>query len=348
MSITMYFSFRKLALLSVLSQHVAADFLGPTYPAPLDLTSSTSLVRAAWENLTETLDGYLKGNNTPAEVADFKKVTWSTGLFSIHDSEAKQLQYHYTSPQVKKGNGTKDVDGDTIYRMASVTKLFTVLVGLLELNEEQWNTPISKIIPGLAIYDNGTAAKDDPVYTTPWDKITPWALANQQSGVARQGLPFADLLFSASLAGIDISTFGLPPLDLSVLGPCIEVDCDEADLIKSMREQPPTFAGPWVSPGYANGGFILLGIALSHLMGTPTFSAYDELIFKPLEMSSSSADPPTEASKLARSVILQGFSEGSNLTIPSGGLLSTINDLAKFGTALINSTLLSAEETRKW
>lgn len=65
------------------------------------------------------------------------KVTWSTGLFSIHDPEAKQLQYHYTSPQVKKGNGPKDVDGDTIYRMASIIKLFTVLVGLLELSVDQ-------------------------------------------------------------------------------------------------------------------------------------------------------------------------------------------------------------------
>ncbi|KAK5171912.1 uncharacterized protein LTR77_003549 [Saxophila tyrrhenica] len=336
-----------LTLISALSTPTLADFNGPTYPPPRDLTSDNSLVRAAWQNLTNTLDLYLNGNNTPPEAATLKEVTWSAGLFSIHDPEASQLQYHHTSAQIKKlRNGTNDVDGDTIYRVASVSKLFTVLVGLLELSEEQWNRPLSKIIPGLGA--NETSGKYDPVYSTPWDKITPWSLANQISGVARQGLPALDLLVSSEAFGVDPTTLGFPPLPLSVVGPCVTGSCDEAQFIESARSQPPMFVGPWTTPSYTNNGFVLLGLAIKHLLGKRTVSLYEDLIFGPLGMSSSSAFSPTESAKLARSVILEGFDLDFDLTVPSGGLLSTINDLAKFGTALLNATLLEAEATRKW
>lgn len=34
--------------------------------------------------------------------------------------------------------------------------------------------------------------------------------------------------------------------------------------------------------------------------------------------------------------------------IASGGVFSSINDLAKWGLSILNSTLLSQQETRKW
>lgn len=79
-------------------------------------------------------------------------VTFSLGLFSIHDRAAAELQYHYASPEVVKApNGTHKVDGDSIYRIASVSKLFTVYAGMIELSSEDWNRPITEFIPELAI-----------------------------------------------------------------------------------------------------------------------------------------------------------------------------------------------------
>lgn len=161
-----------------------ASFLGPTYPAPIDLTSNGSLVPAAWENLTFTFDAYLKeGRNTTAtsSLAGAENVTFSVGLFSLYDPAVQQLQYHYTAPEIVNArNGTRKVDGDSIYRIASVTKLFTVFAGLLSLTDEDWNRPLTEMIPALTGF---AGYEQSPVYTIQWDKITPWALAAQIAGV---------------------------------------------------------------------------------------------------------------------------------------------------------------------
>lgn len=82
-----------------------------------------------------------------------ENVTFSVGLFSIHDPAAAELQYHYASPEVVKApNGTHEVNGDSIYRMASVSKLFTVYAGMIELSSEDWNRPITDFIPELATF----------------------------------------------------------------------------------------------------------------------------------------------------------------------------------------------------
>ena len=81
-----------------------------------------------------------------------ENITFSLGLFSIHDQDAAELQYHYASPEVVKApSGTHKVDGDSIYRIASVSKLFTVYAGMIELSSEDWNRPITEFIPELAI-----------------------------------------------------------------------------------------------------------------------------------------------------------------------------------------------------
>ena len=88
-----------------------------------------------------------------------ENVTFSLGLFSIHDPAAAELQYHYASPEVVKApNGTHKVDGDSIYRIASVSKLFTVYAGMIELSSEDWNRPITDFIPELS---SSTGKSDD-------------------------------------------------------------------------------------------------------------------------------------------------------------------------------------------
>ncbi len=192
-----------LLLLPLYITGTLADFLGPTYPAPINLTSDKSLIPASWKNLTSIFDAFLKGNHssTASEpLSGVEKVTFSAGLFSIHDPAAAKLQYHYTSPEIANATqGTTQVDGDSIYRTASVSQLFTVFAGLLELTNEDWNRPLTDVIPGLANFAaRGTTAagEDEPVYGIQWDKITPWALAAQLAGVPTQGVALADLLYA--------------------------------------------------------------------------------------------------------------------------------------------------------
>lgn len=334
--------------------YALAGFLGPKYPAPVDLTSSESLVPAAWENLTSTFDTYLKERRNitaTSSLAGVENVTFSVGLFSIHDAAVQQLQYHYTAPQIINAkNGTHKVNGDSIYRMASVTKLFTVFAGMLLLTDEDWNRPLTDILPQLA--ELGSHEEQSPMYTIQWDKITPWALAAQSAGVPSGGIPPLDILIqSASLA----TASGFPPVDPNSLGPCwniSDLSCPVNDFIEVVRSQPPSFL-PWVTPAYANSGFMLLGIAISNIIGKPMTTIFRESIFEPLGMTSSNSTYPTGEAELARSVIAGdpvnfGIGIEAGVIIPSGGLYSTINDLAKFGLAILNSTLLSPNQTRKW
>lgn len=159
-----------------------AEHLTGTYPPPFDLSSNDSLVAATWQNFTQSLDAYLTEGETEGAVAEalaavgVENLTFSVGVWSLHDPAANQLQYHYASPEtVNKANGTNQVDADSIYKVASVTKLVTVLSGLLSMTDEQWNTPLSEIYPILA--DQNASDSEDAVLSVQWDQVTPWSLA---------------------------------------------------------------------------------------------------------------------------------------------------------------------------
>ncbi|KAL4930263.1 serine hydrolase domain-containing protein [Aspergillus undulatus] len=321
-----------------------SDFLGPIYPAPRDLTSQNSKVAASWKNLTRAFESSFHGhaNTTLSELSN---LTFSVGLFSTRDPAAEKLQYHHTSPEVANATiGTRKVDGDSIYRVASVSKLITAYAGMITLDQQEWERPLSETFPELAESLRETSGTLDPVYDNQWDLITPWSLASQMSG------PGA---LEATRAA-----YGLPPIDVSALTgalPCASLPvCDASSYTVGSVAIPP-IALPWTAPIYSNHGYTLLGIAIANLTGKPLPDVYQESIFDPLDMQSSYSTQPPESESFTRGVIgpvtepiiEPGFID-NNLTRSSGGIYSTLNDLAKFGTGLLNSTLLSPTETRRW
>ena len=347
----MYLS-RTTLLISLSITGTLAEFVGPKYPAPVNLTSNSSLVSSAWKNLTSIFDAYLIDGNTTADssLATVEDITFSVGLFSLHDPAVQELQYHYTAPQIANAqNGTNKVDGDSIYRIASVSKLVTTLAGMISLTDEDWNRPLTEIIPGLR--KEAGRGKQSPIDSVQWDKITPWALAAQSAGVPGSGIPAADLLFQDPSSA---AMFGFPQVDTSSWGPCwnrSNLVCSTEEYVESIRTILPSFL-PWTTPAYSNDGFILLGISISNITGKPMEVIYRESIFEPLGMTSSLSIYPTGKAELARSVIAGdprlNFAVDGIWTTPSGGLFSTINDLAKFGLAILNSTLIPPNLTRKW
>jgi CubicO group peptidase (beta-lactamase class C family) len=345
---------------------VLGDYLTPTYPAPIDLSSNQSLVSASWKNLSATLDQYLKNKTSSASnpLLGVENVTFSAGLFSLHDPTATKFQYHYTAPEIANAKeGTNKVDGDSIYRVASVSKLITTLAGLVELSEEEWNRPLADIIPGLGAYSRAHTQDSNPLYMPQWDKITPWALATQLSGIATIGWPGSDVALLVALAGAGAlnarATYGLPPYNVSSLGPCAtgylknppDTFCPGPEGIKTVEGLAPNFL-PWTTPAYSDQGFMLLGIAISNTTGKPMSAVYRDSVFGPLSMDSSNDTHATGGGELARSVVsgdpALDFALETGFTTPSGGLLSTVNDLSKLGIGILNNTLLSAAATRKW
>lgn len=346
---------------------VVADFSGPAYPPPSDLSSNQSHVFEAFQNLTTALSTYLSDTNETSPTAALKNFTFSIGLFSVPDPAAREQQFHYTSPEVANGtNGTRKVDGDSIYNIASVSKLFTVFAGLLELSESDWNTPLTEINPLFKQYVEQNP-KTNLAITVQWDTITPAALAAQIAGVPRDILPgspgeILTKILIATFSGqtpLDPTTLGLPRInetDTLAYPPCtpyIISDpngvCPEEPWIESVVDRPPTFL-PWTTPGYSDIGFALLGLAISNITGKSMDEIYRDRIFVPLGMTGSNSTTPPE-SEWYRAVIpgaLESFVYDAGLFVASGGLSSTINDLAEFGINILNSTLLPSDQTRKW
>ncbi|KAF4984248.1 hypothetical protein FZEAL_536 [Fusarium zealandicum] len=110
-----------------------------------------------------------------------ENLTFSLGAFSIHDPDATTaLQYHYTSPQIaKSAAGVSKVDADSVYRFASVSKMFTAYAGMVLLTDRQWNTPLAKIFPNLAKYEKQGLAQ-----ISQWENVTPLSFVSQLGGVA--------------------------------------------------------------------------------------------------------------------------------------------------------------------
>ncbi|KAM0510791.1 hypothetical protein ACHAPE_010522 [Trichoderma viride] len=103
----------------------------------------------------------------------------SLGVISIHEA-TPMFEFHH-SPQNFDPRGVSEVNSDTVYRLASMTKLFTVL-GLLRTEKVSLEDPITKYLPELRDIHKEAAAQD-AIHVVDWDSITLEALAAHQSGI---------------------------------------------------------------------------------------------------------------------------------------------------------------------
>jgi CubicO group peptidase (beta-lactamase class C family) len=155
-------------------------------------------MRVAVANLTATLDA--AGAGRVAALPSRPDVTYSSiGMVSADDDGNATVifQHHYTPSGAGLPNSTRQVDGDTIYRVASITKTVTVLAllqlqqaGLLSLED-----PVTKWVPELAAAANASGLRDSSIEHVAWHEITLGALASQLSGILRDCGSFCFLMF---------------------------------------------------------------------------------------------------------------------------------------------------------
>lgn len=344
---------------------VLGDLPGPGYPAPRDISSNSSLVAASWKNVADTLDKAINGEALgEATSILLKNTTFSLGMFSLHDANAPSMQYHHTSsPNLNKTIGTKKVDSDSIYRIASISKLITTYVGMIELEENDWNTPLTKIYPAFKDFAHKSAQSYNLVNDIKWDKITVGDLAAQLGGIPRLSIPIsADFVVQSVVDPSILDSWGLPPFNMTeaiAKWPCAKyfgsgdiVDCTPQEVAQGISASPPRYL-PAASPLYSDAGFFLLGGALANITGISMDDLYRKSIFEPLGLESTFSIPPSDKNKdiLARTVVpnnpaidLQNFP----VTTPSGGIFSSIKDLSKIGVSILNSTLLSIDRKNRW
>ncbi|MDI1484867.1 MAG: hypothetical protein OHK93_000001, partial [Ramalina farinacea] len=331
-----------------------APLLGPAYPPPTDLTTTSSVVPKAWAEVANTLTSWTASKDpVEGQVPDFGSYTFSVGAFSMYDPGATEmLQYHHTAPDVKNSTtGATEADGDSVYRIESVSKVFTVYLTLIKIGSVYWDRSITEFIPYLADFAKKTTP--DPLNVVDWTDVTLGALAGHLAGVPRDiSIASDDVLLSQ---GLDVSAEGLPPLnvsDPSSIDPCFRYDnatntsCMGTPYLEAVTKRPPIFL-PWSTPIYSNLAYNLLSLALTNITNQTFAAALQKDMLDPLSLTSTGL---SGTKNLSHVIIPGGLSDASIDTTDyaSGELYSSVNDLAKFGIAILNSTLLPAEETRKW
>lgn len=155
--------------------------LGPEFPPPRNL-SAHPIWQSALTDLSALYD-YLDTSNTTG----LASLSYSIQVFSTNPGPPLLWERHRTARDLPADTlGVKQVDGDTVYRLGSVSKVIAVLTWLAESGDVFWRQPITKFLPELARFAGRTKAKDfDPLRETAWDDVTIEALAAQVGGLQR-------------------------------------------------------------------------------------------------------------------------------------------------------------------
>lgn len=143
--------------------------LGAVLPAPTAPSSNKNVTRAV-SAATSLLD-ILASNFNYSGIA--------IGVKSIHEDDYL-LEYAYTPPEFDQ-RGVEEIDSDTVFRLASVSKLFPVLA-ILQLPGMRLDDPITDYLPELRDL-NKQAREQNAIWTIDWDEITIGSLASHLAGI---------------------------------------------------------------------------------------------------------------------------------------------------------------------
>ena len=147
--------------------------LGPVFP-PLHRPSENRLIQTIVKDIEYGLS---------VETA-YEKTFVSISLTSIHE-DVPLLDVHHTPP-VRDKAGTSHVKSDTMYRIGSISKVFTVLTALLQNDKINWATPVTEYLPELKNVVQEQGDGGDNGFGVNWDQVTVEALATHLAGIGRE------------------------------------------------------------------------------------------------------------------------------------------------------------------
>ncbi|MBE3045164.1 beta-lactamase family protein [Candidatus Bathyarchaeota archaeon] len=142
--------------------------LGISLPAPKTPSSSEAVANtlANAQDLFDNLTGSFEGTAV------------SLTLKSIHE-DAPLLDLHHTPAQADD-RSVSEVDAQTLYRIASMSKMFSPLA-VLQIAEINLDDPVTKYLPELLDLQ-GDQEDVNELTTIMWDEITVGSLTNHMAG----------------------------------------------------------------------------------------------------------------------------------------------------------------------
>ncbi|PVI03755.1 beta-lactamase/transpeptidase-like protein [Periconia macrospinosa] len=334
----MYISPTLLLLLPVVSAW--CPIYGPSFPPPKNPSSSKAF-QAALEELTTSIDVGLSDPNNEVTSAH----TVSVQLFNAY-TEEPLYTLHREGSTLNTTVGVAKVDSDSIWRIASISKLVIVYLLLKEVGDQFWNTPVAKAIPELR---ENAKWKENKVDFVDWESVTLGTLAGHTSGVVKNliylvgGNPFLD-------GTLDIDDFGLPDLGAKDLPRCtigLEFSCDRAEFFAALDTRQPIFAAN-TQPIYANTPYVILGYALESITGKSLSEILQSFVDELKLDMTTPVKPDISRAVIPYSAERSGYLVQTGEAWPLGGLYSTFNDLTKIGRSILNSKFMSENATRAW
>ncbi|KAJ3549798.1 hypothetical protein NM208_g322 [Fusarium decemcellulare] len=273
--------------------------------------------------------------------APFNKSGLAVGVKSIHEHDV-MYEFGFTPPKVDPRSKDK-VDSDTVFRIASLSKVFPVLA-ILKLNKVSMDDKVTKYLPELRAL-NKQARAQNAIWTIDWDDITIRALASHLGGIP------ADMVTDVSPYA-DWTPFGFPEVDESKALNCSGLlgltPCKEDVFWKRFGERPPIYAPFSPNTVYSNIGWVLMGMIIEKVSGLPTVEFLEKNIWGPTGMSNTFGSKPEDDSVGFIPPQDQWWNATLGFQAAAGDYYSTINDLHAFGDAVLRYELLSPAETRKW
>jgi hypothetical protein len=176
-----------LTLLTLLSSQVLSQsfkpcpLAGAVYPAPSQISQTDTFTKAN-ETFSNELVKAFKSESIYGPLT--YNTSFSIEIYSLHEQDPL-LTHHFTAPKLPSESGVKTVDSETVYRLGSISKLFTTYIYLINAGFEGWDDSIVKYIPELEEYAN--KSKENPIDFVDWSSVTVSSLASHLAGIARDG-----------------------------------------------------------------------------------------------------------------------------------------------------------------
>ncbi|KAK0652653.1 beta-lactamase/transpeptidase-like protein [Cercophora newfieldiana] len=305
---------------------------GPIWPRPKNLLYDPGILYAA-SILDDIFPKYIDNDNSTGS----EYFSYSVEVFT--GSEDKPIWSHYwTAPSLAKSNttGVTKITGDTVYRIGSITKIFTMLTFLAAVGDGMWNDPITKYLPDIAELAN--EPKKSNIFGTDWESITVGSLANSILGELSYQIPLENLY-----------KIGFPPVPMTEYPPCgHDPACNRTQLIKGIGGLPPSFA-PFTTPTYSDLGFTLLAHIAERLTGKNFKDLMQEKVLGPLNLKHTFTSKPDDAfGVIPGSYNRSTWAGDLGEEWPTGNMYTSSTDMSTLGRAILRSTLLKPATTRRW
>ncbi|KAI4591717.1 hypothetical protein KJ359_012637 [Pestalotiopsis sp. 9143b] len=318
-------------------------YLGPVFPKPTNLASSDTISQAV-AGINSAFAGY---TSDPANNPN--QTSWSVQVFSTSDNDGSPVWENYhTAPNVNtSAPWVSVVDGNTIYRLGSVTKIFTILTFLVEAGDKHWNAPITDYLPRLSELAKDNEDDFDPITDVDWSEVTLGGLASQMAGIIRDYGIMGELTQENNQS--TLMSQGFPPAPLALVPPCGEFYlCTRDQLMDGLKLVPPSWA-PYTTPGYSNLGYQLLAYALENITGRNFQDMVENDVIKPLGLNHTFYTmPPSGSPGIVPNGNNWGWAFSLGEASPTGNMYASISDLSSLGRAIFQSALIPRATTRRW